>query len=65
MIVATEQLGLYVHMMAFQHHRVMPGMIADPPSLGDWLNLAQFAAVWLGHFALCVVLTLPAGLANI
>jgi uncharacterized protein with PQ loop repeat len=52
LIVATEQLGLYIQLIAFSYHGTFPGMINNPPKLADWLNLAQFAIVWLGHFTL-------------
>ncbi|KAK5172270.1 uncharacterized protein LTR77_003908 [Saxophila tyrrhenica] len=55
LIVATQQLGLYIHMISFQYKGAPAGMINDPPSFGDYLNLTQFAAVWLGHFTLYAV----------
>ena len=51
LIVATEQfaIGLHLHV---DNVEIDDAIIQSPPSVGDWLNLAQFASVWLGHLAL-------------
>lgn len=49
-IAATEQLALGLHSIivepeSFLHHE-------PRPTANDWLDIAQFSIVWMGHVAL-------------
>jgi hypothetical protein len=52
LIVATEQFTLGLQLITIDTEGVPDGMVHTPPSAGDWLNLVQFAVVWLGHVVL-------------
>ena len=51
LISATEQFAIDLHFIV-DNDEVMDYIVSSPPSLGDWLNLVQFAAVWLCHLLL-------------
>jgi hypothetical protein len=50
LIVATEQLTIGIVLIAYEFGA--DSVSHHPPMPGDWLNLVQFAAVWLCHIVL-------------
>lgn len=45
LIAATQPFTLSLHLVV-NHRDYDDSLIQSPPTLGNWLNLAQLAAVW-------------------
>ncbi|KAJ3520496.1 hypothetical protein NM208_g13683 [Fusarium decemcellulare] len=52
LIVATQQFSLGLYYVVANDE--VDYVVHSPPTLGDWLNLAQFTVVWVGHLVLSV-----------
>ncbi|KPM41720.1 hypothetical protein AK830_g4815 [Neonectria ditissima] len=50
LIVATQQFSLGLYYIVANDELDL--VVHSPPTAGDWLNLAQFTVVWLGHLIL-------------
>ncbi|KAF5011005.1 hypothetical protein FDECE_2875 [Fusarium decemcellulare] len=50
LIVATQQFSLGLYYIVANDE--VDFVVHSPPTLGDWLNLAQFTVVWVGHLVL-------------
>lgn len=55
LVVAAEQLTVSLHLVAVDYKHTAEGLVHHPPTAGDWLNVAQFGAVWFSHSILYVV----------
>ncbi|KAK7414982.1 hypothetical protein QQX98_006215 [Neonectria punicea] len=51
LIVATQQLALWLFFIV-DHEEVDGFLVHSPLTVGDWLNLGQFAVVLIGHLIL-------------
>lgn len=51
LIAATEQFSFGLHFIV-KNDDFVDRIVHTPPTLGDWLNLAQFAVVWLCRLGL-------------
>ena len=51
LIAVTEQFALDLHYIV-DNVEVSDTIVGSPPTVGDWLNLRQFAIVWIFHSAL-------------
>ncbi|KAK5167516.1 uncharacterized protein LTR77_007215 [Saxophila tyrrhenica] len=54
LVLATEQLAIYTHIIIFDYKGGEESIIANPPGFGDWLNWTQFVVTWLGQLTLFV-----------
>ena len=48
-IIATHQFSMGLAFVLFDKYY---GAVHSPPTAGDWLNLVQFATVFVGHIIL-------------
>ncbi|KAI9890438.1 MAG: hypothetical protein M1814_003922 [Vezdaea aestivalis] len=60
LISATHQFSLNLHLIS-ENAQIAETIVQTPPSLGDWLNLAQSTVLWISQLGLflSLILTSP------